>query len=326
VVVGQRSNGKSRIDYHVKTFTKTIGTARNRGAVTALLASSLAMVLALFSNLSWGDEPAPAAKPGPVVEPAPGKPPTNPAPESARKNLKLPGLVADFQKRCVDLEASICLDRGFLELIACTKGSKEHESIVAIEAKPMHIHAALLLLGANPGNPAMRRPIDEQGSRWIDIPPKGDPVDVYLVFKDKEGQTVEHPISRFVARPEKGPEEKPDAGGADADERTGFPHTFLFAGSLLRGNGQGPRRYLSDLSGNVISIATFGDELLCLPGVYSNANESLMWQVDATELPKVGSKVTLRLRPQVKPASKTGKALPGDGLRGPGQRNSNRTR
>ncbi len=63
MVVGQRSNGKSRIEYHVKTDAKTIGMAGNRSAVTALLASSLAMVLALFSNLSWGAEPAPAADP-----------------------------------------------------------------------------------------------------------------------------------------------------------------------------------------------------------------------------------------------------------------------
>jgi len=286
----------------VKAVAKTIGTARDGSAVTALLASSLAMALALLSGLSWGDEPEP------VDTRAPGRPAAKSAPKPPFKNVKLPGLVINFQERCVDLEGSICLDRGFLELIACTKGSKEHESIVAIEARPMHIHAALLLLGANPGNPATRRPIDEQGTRWIDVPPKGDPVDVYLVFKKREGKMVERPISDFVARSGKRPGKHLDAGGADADECTEFPHTFLFAGSLLRGDGPGPRKYLSDLSGNVISIATFGDELLCLPGVYSNANESLMWQVDASRLPKVGSKVALRLRPRNKPAAKTDEA------------------
>jgi len=290
----------------VKTDAKTIGTARDRSAVTALLTPSLAMALALLSGLSWGDEPE-------LVDTrVPGRPAAKSAPKPPLKNVKLPGLVINFQERCVDLEGSVCLDRGLLELIACTKGSKEHESIVAIDARPMHIHAALLLLGANSGNPAMRRPIDEQGTRWIDVPPKGDPVDVSLVFKEREGKMVERPISDFVARSEKRPGKHLDAGGADADERTEFPHTFLFAGSLLRGNGPGPRRYLSDLSGHVISIATFGDELLCLPGVHGHDNDSLMWQVDATKLPEVGSKVTLRLRPQVKPASKTGKAFPED--------------
>ena len=101
--------------------------------------------------------------------------------------------------------------------------------------------------------------------------------------------------------------------------RTSCPTPFLFAGSHLRDNGPGPRQYLADLSGNVISIATFGDELLCLPGVHSEANDALMWQIDATHLPKVGSKVTLRLRPQVKPASKTGKAEKHESVGGSGK-------
>jgi len=66
----------------------------------------------------------------------------------------LPGLVVDFQNRCVDIKATICLDEGMLELIACTKETKEHESIVTITARPMHVHTALLLLGANNGKPA----------------------------------------------------------------------------------------------------------------------------------------------------------------------------
>ena len=268
----------------------------------ALLASSLAMVLALFTSLSWGGKPAPAGKP--VL----GKPASRPASRPARKNVKLPGLVINFQERCVDIESSICLDRGTLELIACTKGSKEHESIVAIEARPMHIHAALLLLGASPGNPAMRKPIDERERRWIDIPPKGDPVDVFLVFKNRKGKMVEHPVSDFVARSEEGLEEKVGGDGNGDGKEIKFPHRFLFAGSLLRSSGPGPRTYMSDVSGNVISIATFGDELLCLPGIHGQEDGSLMWQVDATGLPKVGSKVTLRLRPQVRPAPKAGKA------------------
>jgi hypothetical protein len=60
----------------------------------------------------------------------------------------------------------------------------------------------------------------------------------------------------------------------------------------------------------VISIATFGDELLCLPEVHSQDNDALMWQVNATNLPAVGSNVTLRLRPHILPAAKAGKSGP----------------
>jgi hypothetical protein len=231
----------------------------------------------------------------------------------ALKNVKLPGLVVNLHERCVDLEGTICLDGGMLELIACTKESKEHESIVAIQARPMHIHTALLLLGAQPGSPAIRRPVSEGSIRWVDVPPRGDPVEVYLVFTNRHGKAVEHPISDFVARADQDPDAGhggPEGDKRKADRDSEFPKTFLFAGSLLVGDGPGPRTYLADQSGSVISIATFGDELLCLPGVHAEANDTLMWQIDATHLPKVGSKVTLRLRPQRRPDPKAGNADP----------------
>ena len=96
---------------------------------------------------------------------------------------------------------------------------------------------------------------------------------------------------------------------ASADQEGRFPtRAFLFAGSVLFGDGPGPRRYSSDQSGNVISLSTFGDELLCLPAIHSQDNDALMGQVNATNLPAVGSNVTLRLRPQVLPAAKAAEA------------------
>jgi hypothetical protein len=224
--------------------------------------------------------------------------------------FKLPGLVVNKEDRCVDIDATVCLMRGPLELIACTKGTKEHESIIAVEAKPIHIHTALLLLGVQAGNPAMRKPLDEKGTRWIDVPPRGGAVDVFLVVKDKDGKTVERPISDFIKHSDHGGQGMPtdNKGDKDADR---FPtHTFLFAGSILHGDGEGPRRYLCDQSGHVISIATFGDEVLCLPEVHSSENGALMWSIDPTHLPALGTKIILRLRSQAKPADKGDKATP----------------
>jgi hypothetical protein len=213
--------------------------------------------------------------------------------------------VIDFQQGHVDIESTVCLRQGLLELIACTKGTKEHESIVVVHAKPMHIHLALLLLGAKNGNPAMRRPTNEDGTQWIDVPPSGDPVDVYLVLKSKDGKLVERPISDFVAPARKETDKEVGAKSDNAAGAPKFPRTFLFAGSLLRQQGPGPRKYLSELSGDVISVVTFGDELLCLPDIQSQDDASLVWQVDATDLPAIGTKVTLRLRPRRPPDART---------------------
>lgn len=258
-----------------------------------LLAVALVLPMTVTGEEQAREAPALEKKPAAGEEPAPAPKPASEL-EAALERLKLPGVKINMKERCVDVESHICLEAGMLELIACTVDSKEHESIIAIDALPKHVHTALLLLGARPGNPAMRKAIDDEGMRWIDIPPQGDPVDVFLVVNDEEGKPVERPISDFLV-----PSEEFEGGPADGEDAKFPTHTFLFAGSVLHGDGEGPRKYLSDLSGNVISISTFGDEVLCLPGIHSHANGRLAWQVDGTHLPGVGGKVTLRLRPQI---------------------------
>lgn len=268
-----------------KKVELAVGNAAALGPLCALV-----IVLSLFSTTTRADEPV-TNKQGSM--------------KAARKPVKLPGMVVDyFEKRCVDLEGTICLEKGLLELIACTKGSKEHESIVAVSARAMHIHMGLLLLGANNGHPAMRKPVDEEKTRWVNVPPRGDSIDVFLVMANKDGKLIEKPISDFIVRSSGrvdevdgtvivAPDQTEKRGGK---EETSLPHTFIFAGSHLRDNGPGPRQYLADLSGNVISIASFGDELLCLPFHQTQENGALMWQVKPGTLPKVGTKITLRLR------------------------------
>ena len=215
-----------------------------------------------------------------------------PVARAAPPQLNLPGMTVNVAERYVDIEATVCLDEGMLELVACTKGTKEHESIVAVEASPMHIHTALLVLGATNGHPAMRQPRAPPGVGWVDLPPVGDPIEVFLVIPDADGQPAERPISEFVSVADG---DSDGAAGEGGDEG-GFPDAFVFAGSQLRDNGDGPRTYLADESGNVISILTFGDELLCLDGIHGHGNDALMWRVNPEHLPPAGTKITLRLR------------------------------
>lgn len=215
--------------------------------------------------------------------------------QKAIDNLKLPGVEINLRQWCVDVDSRVCLTRGMLELIACTKGTKEHESIFAVDAKPSHIHTALLLLSARAGNPASQQIIEEGVRRIVSIPPSGSPVQVFVVQKDTAGQEIERPVSDFIVEAE-----EQRIGGKNQPEKAFPTHTFLFAGSVLIGEGTGPRHYLCDTSGHVLSIATFGDELLCLPGIHDSANGALVWSANGEKLPKVGTIVTLRLRPDVK--------------------------
>ena len=277
----------------------------------------LSVFLSVSACLASGVESAakPSSKPATAAEAgSQAHPGVSPELEAALTRLKLPGVKIDPVEWCVDVEASVCLRKGLLELIACTKDTKEHESLVVVAAKPSHIHTALLLLRAVPGNPAMHKAIDAEGTRFIPIPPRGGAVDVFLVCKDRDGKQTETPIRDFIARADgRGEAEDGDESG-EAGESDKFPvSAFLFAGSILTSEGEGPRQYVCDHSGNLISIATFGDELLCLPDIHDNDNGSLVWEARTDRLPELGTKVILRLRPQVAPraAPKAGDKPPG---------------
>ena len=139
-------------------------------------------------------------------------------------SLKLPGISLNPVDRFIDINATVCLDIGLLELVACTKNTKEHESIVVLNARPMHIHAALLLLKAKPGRPAMQKVIDNENLRWVPVTPTGEQIEVSLVFKDNKGKIEEFPISTFVS-----PTKLNEFEGFEVDEKFSLFRKLFFS-------------------------------------------------------------------------------------------------
>lgn len=89
------------------------------------------------------------------------------------------------------LKAKVVLQRGTLEMLLCKKQTKEHESILAVDADAVTIHSGLLALGAEPGSTV----------RYVDgkfIPPTGTQVKIYLTWKDKEGKPHREPAQKWI--------------------------------------------------------------------------------------------------------------------------------
>ncbi|MFI4874784.1 MAG: YdjY domain-containing protein, partial [Blastopirellula sp. JB062] len=87
----------------------------------------------------------------------------------------------DRNRKMVIADGEICLRKGTLEMFACLKGTKEHESIIALPVKAMMVHAGLVACGAKPGTPVKFTPKFE--------PATGEEVAIYVQWKNEAGKT-----------------------------------------------------------------------------------------------------------------------------------------
>lgn len=192
---------------------------------------------------------------------------------------ELPGVHVDVAGRTVEIEAEVCLREGdWLELLACGRHSREHESILVTDALASHVHLALLMIGLEPGAPMRWR---TEGERQVVMPPRGPGVKVSLIY-EREGKAVEVAPSQWITNSQ--------AKQPLADD------IWLFSGSSFV-EFQGERRYRGDLGGTLISLVNFGDDVLTRPTSVTNYDDEGMWGTNTEHIPAIGTRVRIRLQP-----------------------------
>lgn len=197
-----------------------------------------------------------------------------------------PGVRVRIEPATVEVNAVRCLDAGWLEQVACSPGTREHEALVVVEARPSHIHAALLMAGFDPGEPGKWIYHDEQ--ERIEVkPPTGAPLTIVMRY-EKNGETVEVPVRRWIR---------------DHLGESEFPNDpWVFAGSQVAENPEfmGPgEHYVADQTGSIIGLVTFGDELIAYSKVIADqvAVQPAEWEVNTDTVPPVDTKVTVVITP-----------------------------
>ncbi len=211
--------------------------------------------------------------------------------ESGPREL-FPHVFVDPEARVVELAGKVPIVTNdpeapvvYLELIACIPDTKEHEVIVVTPARPRDVHAALLLIGLEPGSPGR---FEWEGEALIGVPPEGDEVTIELIFENEQGERVSAPAWSFVKNLETG-ETLPE-------------RNWVFAGSRLVDRAAvGGRRefYDADGTGVLIGLTTFGSEVLAWPDVISpdTAIEEPVWIADPERTPPFDTPVTIRIKP-----------------------------
>jgi hypothetical protein len=171
------------------------------------------------------------------------------------------------------IAAKVVLREGPLEHLVCLKGTKEHEAILATQARPRDIHAGLLLTGAEPGHPVRFLPKFE--------PPAGEKIAIELRWK-VGGKTAIMDARRWVR-----------------DEKTGksLAENWVFAGSELFDDPVTKQVVYAADEGDLITVANFGSSILDLPLASSASDAARIFGADPTQIPPLGTEVFLFLQP-----------------------------
>jgi hypothetical protein len=75
-------------------------------------------------------------------------------------------------------------------MLLCKAQTKEHESVLAVDADAYVIHAALLAVGAETGTPVRFTPEFQ--------PPTGQQIDLFVLWQDAEGMSHRVPAQQWV--------------------------------------------------------------------------------------------------------------------------------
>lgn len=272
-----------------------------RRGVPLLLAAAAFIAPPALSAACFQPDSIPPATPTapPAATPAERPAGTPPTPEPApREALPEPPLIRiDREAHLVELTGVVPIDVNakadavvYLEVIACTPDTKEHEALVMTRAKASDVHAALLALGIEPGTPGEWSWDD---GKLASKPPTGPGLSVTIAYTGADGREIEVPASDWVTV---------ESSKQSLTQSAGSSGGFVFAGSKFVPTKQG-ERYKADADGTLIGLTTFGGETIAWKQVLSPQSEVQQpdWIADRARVPAYLTPVKIRIRPAQTP-------------------------
>ncbi|MBC8354206.1 MAG: hypothetical protein H8E66_19610 [Planctomycetes bacterium] len=221
-----------------------------------------------------------AASVGGAEDPAePTKSERNPN-ERLIKLAKEHDVWVDPQRKLVVVDGEIAMREGALEMFACTKGTKEHESVIAIRSNAQLVHAGLLAVGAIAGHPVQFNPDY--------APATGTTIDILVLWQDEKGK---HKVRAQELI-------------QDAETQKEMKHDWVFGGSGFWTDPKTGEKYYHADGGDVICLSNFSTAMLDLPIESSQANNALLYSAFTERIPPRGTKVRLVLIPRLEKQSK----------------------
>lgn len=212
-----------------------------------------------------------------------------------------PHIRLDRTSRSVEFDGQIAIHAHaqdgsvvFLEVVACRPDTKEHEALVVSSALASHLHAALLLLGAEAGRTGGW---EWQGQTLHARDATGTPLSVTIAWTDEQGIEHQHAATDLIVNRADGRTFTDSLVVSPAGDSDAPPPHFVFAGSRFVTH-QGAEFYDADGTGLLVGLHTFGSETIALGRTISPEAEveEPEWIARRDLLPVRGTPVVVRIR------------------------------
>jgi len=224
-------------------------------------------------------------------------PPAAPAPAAESSAAALSGIAIDPKAKEVRVAATVCLQKGSLELFACSRGTREHESILVSRASPSDVSKALASLGLPPGRPVFTT---EGGAI---SPPAGAVLEVSIRFfkvTDEEKARVQKLIDAGAKRDDI-PIAKTDwftvpawklLRPTGAEEGLDRSFDWVYIGPSTPGAWRD-----ADREGTLMCLSNFSEAVIDVPFESTSVNAELLYQANPNVVPPVGTPAEIIIRP-----------------------------
>ena len=201
--------------------------------------------------------------------------PRLPAPKGATAMPEPDWVWIDKQRGQVMVDGYVTLRQGYLEMFACTAGTKEHESVVAVHSRAQVVHAALLAIGAEPGHPVRFLPKFS--------PPTGTRIHVEVRWRDPQGNWQSMRAQQWVL---------------DASTSQVMRPPWIFAGSGFWTDPTTGKQFYQADAGDFICVSNFSTAMLDIPIESSQSDDQRTYVANTKLIPPLGTPVRLVLQPE----------------------------
>jgi len=259
-----------------------------------IVATAIVAMMPVANKLSVAQEIAPAkdatrnSAADATKEKSKPAPPKLPEPKGATRLHPVYPVWIDPKAKTVIVDGQIALREGMLEMFACTRNTKEHESIVSANTRAYIVQAGLIRLGAEPGHPARFQPRYE--------PPAGTEIDVLVQWLDEKGKLQTARAQDWIK-----------------DLKTGkaMTYPFVLAESIMLTDPETGKQHFQAEGGDFVCVSNFGTAMLDIPVKSSQSNEELEFEAFTKKIPPLGAPVRLIFRPKLTKPGEPGKQPPG---------------